>query len=704
MISDSVVIELRESQATFHAQITDVNGNSKQENGNFEVICKNTPLYDGDEISIKSLYIDSVAASSEKIVIEKDLPLTLGCVNYIQNNDTANRSYNDSIFPDVPTNQPDCKAYFACNKSTILDKGSTMMVGEMVIYQQTRGKPWGRKGLFLKVLYTNLNDVDVFMNLPIPLNDGTLTQYNYNHDTYPNIFPLYCKGQVETIVQAIQPDNHTTFLPSDNINTSAIKAQSTTGTTRLYISVANASQFIELTGITMHPVVTDFGDFYGGTSCIFGALNWKTGIRQNYTINLPKTQVATTTFTDVTGVENGFSDIFIVSPSAPGLYQDAGFVQTSPSQGTMRETHNTQVLDYTDCSRHLGVVNFSQSFMYRQNEVVINMEAGNYTLEEICEKLTDKLTNIEVLGNSNFSNYPVNSPFLHTNNQLKQLNNITGTEVQYYCSEDGDSYFNMVNGSQDKWIGTDQVSFIGDPALNKAKISSIHANLYDSKTNVSTKFIKKGTAENYALVGRNGGIILTKLEPQSFFESIGFDFSPDVSPITQPQTVQNSIAGALSHLQKIDTSIGKHTTSAITGLSNAIIKNSFTDYNGMASMLVDQTTNANFEILGTNDISSITSNSGYFKISIDGLPSTTTNTKNDIQTNIQAIVGRYYQTASFTSAYSEASYNTIYKGVPTMLNKFRVKILNPDNSVVAGLGGNSAIFLVINRAQQPNKE
>ena len=180
----TTIIELKESNAIWHGQINENGGVKKVQNGNYDVLLdKPIPLNDGDEISIKSLYIDSIAVSSNKIVVEKDLPLTFGCVNYIQNNDTNNRSYNDSVFPNIPNNQPDCKAYFACNKTEILDVNTAMMVGQMNIYQQTPNKPWGRKGLFLKVIYTDLTGQTVFMNLPIPLNDGKLTKYEYNNTT-----------------------------------------------------------------------------------------------------------------------------------------------------------------------------------------------------------------------------------------------------------------------------------------------------------------------------------------------------------------------------------------------------------------------------------------------------------------------------------------------------------------------------------------
>ena len=480
----STIVELKENNAIWHGNITDINGITKTQNGNFDVMLnKAIPINDGDQISIKSLYIDSVAASSEKIVLEQDLQLDLSCVNYIQNIDTTSRSYNDSIWPSIPVNQPDGKAYFACTKSQTLDVNNTLMVGQITIYQHLPNKPWGRDGLFLKMLYTDLSGRNVFMNLPIPYNSGNLKTYVYNNTTHPNIFTMYCDGTVATIKTNIQTANHTIFKDSDNVNTTSIISASETGLNPFYKYLANATTFKSLTGVTISAVVTDEGDFMGGSEFHFSALSWKTGLPFNGTFNIPKVQVGGNPTQNITGEANGFIDLFMCIP----VSGDTAFTQTFPSHDVTRDTLNMR--DIIASHLQLGPVNFATSFMYRQNNVTITMDAGNYTIEEICESLTDKLTNISVSGFSNFSNYPVNSPFLHTNNQLKELNDIASPEVQYYCSEDGDSYFSAVDGTGDFWVGSDQISFIGDPVINKAKISSIHSNIYDSTPNISTKFI-----------------------------------------------------------------------------------------------------------------------------------------------------------------------------------------------------------------------
>jgi len=698
--AEQTIIELKESESIINNTKTDIHGNISKEGGNYEIILQNggVNLNDGDEISIKSLYVDSVASSSDKIVIEKDTQITVGCVNYVQNIDTDNKNYNTNINPTIPPTQPDGKAYFACVKAQVLDRPNTLLIGQMKIYRQKSG-PWGRNGLNLKIVYTNLNGGLANINLPIPFNTGTSAFYEYNSKTHPSTFPFYVKGTVATVSTDIQTWQHTIFQPGDNVDTGAIQRTSETGNNAFLSNLADGTSFKELTGIVYKSEVNDFDKSFGGTPINFTYLDWETGLRETKQVTLPqKSNARDDTPATATGAVNGFGGQFFCGTTDRG---DGEFVVNSPDIVTLRDTFNVQGLNFE--SLVLGDVDFTQTLSYKENEVAVTLPAGNYELGEICEKLTDLFTNIQVGGETNFATYPVNSPFLHTNNQLKELNNITGADVQYYCSEDGDDFFFYTNGTQDKWIGSDQFGIVGDPVLNKAKFVSIHANLYDSSPSIITKFIKHGATDNFSLQGRNGGIVLTTLEPQAFWEKLGFDFSEEFNITTKPQSTTADIGANKFHLQGISTEIGRFTTSSISGLSNAIIKKSFANFDGMGSMTQPNTTSASFEILAKNDISNGKDNNGYFLIEIDGIPSTNLIGSNYQNTRIQSIVSRFYSTNSFTSAYNEGSISTVYRGPGTVLSRFRVRILDPNRNVSPDLGTNSCVFLEITRGQ-PNQK
>ena len=69
-----------------------------------------------------------------------------------------------------------------------------------------------------------------------------------------------------------------------------------------------------------------------------------------------------------------------------------------------------------------------------------------------------------------------------------------------------------------------------------------------------------------------------------------------------------------------------------------------------------------------------------------------------INTDIQAIIGRYYNANNFTSAYNEGSIPYVYnEDEPTILSEVQIRILDPDGSVASGLGNKNTVFLQIQK-------
>ena len=72
---------------------------------------------------------------------------------------------------------------------------------------------------------------------------------------------------------------------------------------------------------------------------------------------------------------------------------------------------------------------------------------------------------------------------------------------------------------------------------------------------------------------------------------------------------------------------------------------------------------------------------------------------NSTNSNIQAVIGRFYQAASYTSAYNEGSIPYIYDGdEPVLLSDFKVRILQPDGQLATDLGKTSTIFMEVVKA------
>ena len=66
---------------------------------------------------------------------------------------------------------------------------------------------------------------------------------------------------------------------------------------------------------------------------------------------------------------------------------------------------------------------------------------------------------------------------------------------------------------------------------------------------------------------------------------------------------------------------------------------------------------------------------------------------------IQAVVNRYYSRGSYTSG-QDSSLTYIHRGVPIVLSKFYIRILDPTKNVPVGLGSDNTIFVEIVRGQQ----
>ena len=93
---------------------------------------------------------------------------------------------------------------------------------------------------------------------------------------------------------------------------------------------------------------------------------------------------------------------------------------------------------------------------------------------------------------------------------------------------------------------------------------------------------------------------------------------------------------------------------------------------------------------------SIKDEGGYFKIevSMDGV-------RSDVRgygenNKIQSIVSKFYSQNSFTSGYNEGSITYIHNSdEPLVLNDFRVRVLDPNNQLSKSIGDSNAVFLEV---------
>ncbi len=104
-------------------------------------------------------------------------------------------------------------------------------------------------------------------------------------------------------------------------------------------------------------------------------------------------------------------------------------------------------------------------------------------------------------------------------------------------------------------------------------------------------------------------------------------------------------------------------------------------------------------IFGAKTLAEITDTTGYFLIEITGYNNDSRVIGNsDVASSISAIVSRYYASTSFTNGYEQDSIIYQHIGESITVSDLRVRILDPNKLPAFGIGNNSTVFLQIDRA------
>lgn len=117
------------------------------------------PISEGDVIQFKSAYIDSVAKSDDKIVLQPDdkngttMDVSLTCCYYILNWETSNKTYLDNASGAGDTNQPDGKTYFATKTSAVPQVAGVSQVEQMTFGSNTESAnaDWGDGAMTIQI-------------------------------------------------------------------------------------------------------------------------------------------------------------------------------------------------------------------------------------------------------------------------------------------------------------------------------------------------------------------------------------------------------------------------------------------------------------------------------------------------------------------------------------------------------------------------
>jgi hypothetical protein len=119
----------------------------------------------------------------------------------------------------------------------------------------------------------------------------------------------------------------------------------------------------------------------------------------------------------------------------------------------------------------------------------------------------------------------------------------------------------------------------------------------------------------------------------------------------------------------------------------------------LEATFVDTTTTPTYAVIG--DSPQVNVEGAYYLVEITGLNVAQSNLIDNLQNraNISAIVSKQYDANDIITGFSDSAIPYTHRGVPTIINSARVRILDPDTKeVVSTLGDRNTVFLQLNSA------
>jgi len=394
---------------------------------------------------------------------------------------------------------------------------------------------------------------------------------------------------------------------------------------------------------------------------------------------------------------------------------------------------------------HSAVKSVAKIYEPIRHPLSFTVPAGTYAPDELCKYVNDAMTRApSYFGENGFDGNTVpEAPFFIRSIPPPGTSKVPATvmilDTLRQDTSDGlvGDGFTFVNaklnpGTASKpafesWIGASQIQlqFTND----KFSFKYMHTPFYDPDGNVSVTFNYDvaRTVAPWAIAGSLGGIAFTKLEPPDFWGGLnqdgttgqlGFDLTTCLATYTHtPDPIKNAGGtGATAVYPVFAVETGQQTTRAFVGADTMLIKNvAPKDAAGhdkdppptvpnQAYVPRDGTFTTTVSIDETEIVEAAYTRTqlqqntgGYFLIDTQSVFSSqhvgTTTSR-----TTQAIVSRYYNSGSYTTADSSSGIMYTHVGAPQMLKSLRVRILEPDGTLSKEIGSDNAVFFQLQRS------
>ena len=245
-------------------------------------------------------------------------------------------------------------------------------------------------------------------------------------------------------------------------------------------------------------------------------------------------------------------------------------------------------------------------------------------------------------------------------------------------------------------------------SIDQAHLPVMDISTPASKTNQAIiKLMANNGAASSKYIAAHSGVFINSINGSKssglFNQAMGFtgDSTLLFEPVTAPQSFTGGVFSNNISTQSCSMVAGQNITEELISIDLGI-NNVVSDYYKVATATQ---TEANSNIVNSNNHNGIVANQikkdgigqlpdGYFMIEISGLPNT--NIINQYSKKIQAICGRFYATTDFTEL-QDGSGSIPYihpdGSSPYYISSLSVRILDPNGSCAHGINNNSTIFL-----------
>ena len=361
-------------------------------------------------------------------------------------------------------------------------------------------------------------------------------------------------------------------------------------------------------------------------------------------------------------------------------------------------------------------------------QIDFNLPQGRYTPGDVAKIITDKMSVININGptgnDSTANRYLIDNPFLSTMAQLSH--NITtsvGTPLFMMIPEVNQDFptvqnvFDMTiatSSADDYFIGANQTALNYDPVLKKLNFDILHFAMYTNQgggTDYEPGILWAGGADQAGQdlpiipLGTFSGIAFTRLEPTSFWETLGF--TDLILPWDQSSTPLTLTAGAVFPVE-ITSTDGLNTTNAFFG-SDLVVPKTTANFFYPGATMVPSVTSLTTPIISDREFDKTTNDEGYLLVEIGvKLPQDMigghSNRGSTGSNKVQSIVGKYFTSgANFLQDSGAGSVVYQHIGAPQLLSDLDVRVIHPDGSVpdTNELGESNSVFLEVIKTIQP---